>query len=150
MNDAPTDSNFQPTQQRSTAFMSIIEIHNRLSSTATLFIAALGIWALYLRFRTKPLNSNWLGAAVIGELLLLAQSLIGIFLYTQGAGTALPRPFLHMLYGIVSLITLPAAYSYFNTLEDDNVKTLAMAAACFFLWGIILRAAYVAQFALPG
>jgi hypothetical protein len=129
--------------------MSIVEIHNRLSSTATIFIAALGIWALFLRFRAKPLDSNWLGAAVIGELLLLAQSLIGVFLYMQGAGAALPRPFLHILYGIVSLITLPAAYGYFNTLEDENVKTLAMAAACFFLWGIILRAAHVAQFASP-
>lgn len=130
--------------------MSIVEIHTRLSSTATLFIGVLGLWALYLRFRTKPLDSNWLGAAVIGELLLLAQAFIGVFLYTQGLNAALPRPFLHILYGIVSIITLPAAYGYFNTLEDENVKTLAMAAACFFLWGIILRAAHVAEFIAPG
>lgn len=127
--------------------MSIVEIHHRLASTATLFTAALGLWALFLRFRARPLDSNWLGAAVIGELLLVAQSLLGVWLYLQGTGAALPRPFLHILYGIVSVITLPAAYGYFNTLEDENVKTLAMAAASFFLWGIVLRAAYVAQFA---
>jgi len=130
--------------------MSIVEIHHRLSSSATLFMAALALWALFLRFRSKPLDSNWFGAAVIGELLLLGQFVLGIYLYSQGTGAALPRPFLHILYGIVSIITLPAAYGYFNTLEDEKVKALAMAAACFFLWGIILRAGYVAQFAPPG
>ena len=129
--------------------MSIVEIHHRLSSSATIFIGVLALWALYLRFRSKPLDSNWFGAAVIGEILLLAQALIGVYLYSLGTGVALPRPFLHMLYGIVSIITLPAAYGYFNTLEDEQVKTLAMAAACFFLWGIILRAGYVAQVAPP-
>jgi len=130
--------------------MSIVEIHHRLSSSATLFMGVLALWALYLRFRAKPLDSNWFGAAVIGEILLLAQALIGVYLYSQGTGAALPRPFLHILYGIVSIITLPAAYGYFNTLEDEQVKTLAMAATCFFLWGIILRAGYVAQVAPPG
>ncbi|MFN8487186.1 MAG: hypothetical protein U0350_06300 [Caldilineaceae bacterium] len=129
--------------------MSLVEIHTRLSSTATLFTGALALWALFLRFRAKPLDGNWLGAAVIGEVVLLAQSLLGFYLYLQGGGTALPRPFLHILYGIVSIITLPAAYGYFNTLDDENVKTLAMAAACIFLWGIILRASYVAEFAPP-
>ncbi len=129
--------------------MPLVEIHTRLSSTATLFTAALALWALFLRFRSKPLDGNWLGAAVIGEVVLLAQSLLGLYLYLQGDGAALPRPFLHILYGIVSIITLPAAYGYFNTLEDENVKTLAMAAACIFLWGIILRAGYVAEFAPP-
>ena len=113
-------------------------------------MAALALWALFLRFRSKPLGSNWFGAAVIAELLLLVQFLIGVYLYAQGTGAALPRPFLHVLYGIVSIITLPAAYGYFNTLEDEKVKTLAMAAVCFFLWGIILRAGYVAQFVPPG
>jgi hypothetical protein len=130
--------------------MSLIEIHARLSTTATLFMAALALWALWLRIRTKPLDGNWLGAAVIGELVLVAQMAIGFYLYAQGNGAALPRPFLHILYGIVAVITLPAAYGYFNSLEDENVKTLAMAATCAFLWGIILRAAQVSQLAPPG
>ena len=40
--------------------MSLIEIHTRLSTTATLFMAALALWALGLRIRTKPLDGNWL------------------------------------------------------------------------------------------
>ena len=131
--------------------MSIVEIHTRLSNTATLFVAVLGVWALFLRFRSRPLDGNWFGAAMIGELLLVAQSLLGVYLYyVVGLGAALPRPFMHILYGVVSLVTLPAAQSYFGQLEDEKVKALAMAAVCFFLWGIVLRASHVAQYAGPG
>lgn len=130
--------------------MSIAEIHTRLADSATIFIAVLGVWALFLRFRSRPLDANWFGAAMIGELLLVAQALLGVYLYWgMGLGAALPRPFMHILYGIVSIITLPAAQSYFGQLEDEKVKALAMAAVCFFLWGIVLRASHVAQYAGP-
>lgn len=130
--------------------MSIPEIHTRLADSATLFMAVLGLWALFLRLRSRPLDANWFGAAMIGELLLVAQTLLGVYLYYGvGLGVALPRPFMHILYGIVSVITLPAAQSYFGQLEDEKVKALAMAAACFFLWGIVLRASHVAQYAGP-
>jgi hypothetical protein len=126
--------------------MTLVDVHVRLSNTAGLFLAILALWALWLRIRSRPLDGNWFGAMVIGELLLIAQALIGLYLYYgQGLGVALPRPFLHILYGLVALIAMPAAYSYFNSLEDENVKSLAMAAVCAFLWGIIQRAAFVAQ-----
>jgi heme A synthase len=125
--------------------MTLIEIHARLASTASLFIGILALWALFLRVRNRGLDGSWLGAAVIGELLIVAEALIGTYLYLQGLSGALPRPFLHILYGIVAVITLPAAYGYFSNLEDDRVKTLAMALACAFLWGILQRAAAVAM-----
>ncbi|MBX3010606.1 MAG: hypothetical protein KF832_03825 [Caldilineaceae bacterium] len=130
--------------------MSIVEIHTRLADSASLFIGVLGLWALFLWFRSRPLDGNWFGAAMIGELLLVAQGLLGAYLYyVMGLGVALPRPFIHILYGVVSLVTLPAAQSYFGQLEDEKVKALAMAAACLFLWGIVLRASHVAQYAGP-
>jgi hypothetical protein len=130
--------------------MSIAEIPTRLADRATIFIAVLGFWALYLRLRSRPLDGSWFGAAIVGELLLVAQALLGVYLYWgMGVGAALPRPFMHILYGIVSILTLPAAQSYFGQLEDEKVKALAMAAVCFFLWGIVLRASHVAQYAGP-
>jgi hypothetical protein len=130
--------------------MSFIEIHARLTDTATLFIGFIGLWALYFRFRGRPLDPSWYGAALIAELLLVAQVLLGVYLYYGlGLGAALPRPFMHILYGIVAVLTIPAAQSYFGQLEDENVKTVAMAAACIFLWGILLRAAQVAYYAGP-
>jgi hypothetical protein len=129
--------------------MALTQIHAGLANTAVLFIAALGIWALLLRFTSRPLNSAWFGAALMGEILIIAQGVLGGLLYLQGLNAALPRPFMHILYGVVAIITLPAAQSYFGQLEDENVKTLAIAASCFFLWGILLRASYVAQVAGP-
>ena len=124
--------------------MSLFIIHAGLSNTGSLFMAALAIWAIYLRIRTQPLNGNWYGAAVMGEILLIAQFIMGWLLYFQLNGGALPRTYLHILYGLVAILTLPAGYSYFGNLEDENVKTVAMAAICIFLWGIIMRASGVA------
>lgn len=131
--------------------MSLIEVHARLTDTATLFIGFIGLWALFFRFRNRPLDSSWYGAALVGELLLVVQALLGVYLYYGlGLGAALPRPFMHILYGIVSVITIPAAQSYFGQLEDEKVKAVAMAATCIFLWGILLRAAQVAHYPGPG
>lgn len=123
--------------------MSYTIIHNNLAQTSSLFVAALGIWAIFLRIRTQPLSGNWFGAAVIGELLLLAQFGLGWWLYIQLGGATLPRPYLHILYGTVAILALPAGYAYFNQLDDENVKSVALAFVCFFLWGILLRASTV-------
>jgi len=61
--------------------MGIIEIHKGLANTAVLFVAALGIWALVLRFRSRPLDNSWKGAAMIGELVIVAEAALGGLLY---------------------------------------------------------------------
>ena len=123
--------------------MTIQFLHQNLSRTATLFIAVLAVWALFSRIRSKPLDSNWFGAAVIGELILITQFVLGWLLYFQTGGVMLPRAYLHILYGVVAILALPAGYAYFSQLEDENVKSLALAFICFFLWGIIMRASVV-------
>jgi len=130
--------------------MSLNLIHARLADTATLFIGVLALWALFLWIRKGSLEGGWFGAAVIGEVLILVEGLLGGVLYLQGMSVALPRPYLHILYGIVAVISLPAAYSYFSTLADNRSKTLAMAVVCAFLWGILLRTGQVAQHGIPG
>lgn len=129
--------------------MTLNQLHAGLSNTAVLFIGVIGVWALLLRLRSRPLNPSWYGAAVVGEVILVLQGLLGAVMYFQGLNVMLARPFMHILYGIVAIVTLPASYSYFGHLEDDRVKTLAMAVTCFFLWGILLRANSVALYPLP-
>ena len=91
-----------------------------------------------------PLN----GAAVVAEVLLVVQFLVGSVLWLQGMQAG-PRPWIHILYGTVAIITLPAAYSYFGKLEDSKVQALAMTVACAFLWGIVQRAAQVITLQVP-
>lgn len=126
--------------------MTLNQIHAGLANTAVLFIGIIGVWALILRFRARPLDGAWYGAALVGELLLLAQGAIGGILYLQGFDGMLQRPMMHILYGVVAVITLPAAYAYFGQLEDEKIKSVAMAFACLFLWGILQRANQVVSY----
>jgi hypothetical protein len=130
--------------------MSVVEIHTRLADTAMLFVAILGLWALWLRIRGQGLEGGWLGAAMIGELVIVVEALLGGYLYWQGLGVVLPRPFLHILYGLVAVLALPAAYAYFGNLEENRAKTMAMFWVCLFLWMALLRAAQVAPVTAPG
>lgn len=125
-------------------------IHNRLSVTATWFLLVIGIWALVLWLRNRPLGPSWFGAVVIAELLLVMQGALGAWNYLfMGWGPLLPRPFMHILYGIVAIITLPAAWGYFGSLQEERVKALAMGLTCVFLWGIVLRASGTALYPGP-
>jgi len=126
--------------------MALSQLHAGLSNTALLFIAAIGLWALVLRFTTRRLTPAWYGAAVVGEVVIVLQAVIGLVLYLQGLDAALPRPFMHILYGVVAVVTLPAAHGYFGNIKDEGAKAIAMALTCVFLWGILLRATSVAQF----
>lgn len=129
--------------------MSINQIHAGLANTAALFTGILALWALFLAIRNRPLEGGWLGAAVIGELLLVAQFAVGWVLWFQGMGSVLPRAWIHILYGTVAIITLPAAYAYFGNIKEGRVQSLAMFAICAFLWGIVLRAGQVVYLQVP-
>lgn len=120
------------------------EIHRGLAQTGILFFIALGVWAIWFRFRSLPLDGSWYGAAAIGEILMIVEFLLGWVLYGQGLGGNLARAFVHILYATVAVITLPAAYLYLSRLQDENVKTILFAIVCFFLMEVIIRARVVA------
>lgn len=127
------------------------DVHSRLALTATWFMLLIAIWALVQWLRNRPLGSSWYGAVVIAELTIVVQGLLGAWLYLgMGLGGELPRPFMHILYAIVAVITLPAAWGYFGNFPEERVRSLAMAATCLFLWGILQRAASTAVYLPPG
>jgi hypothetical protein len=128
--------------------MPIVLIHRGLANSASLFLAILTVWALVQFLRSRPLGASWYGAAVVAELLLLVQFVVGGVLWLQGVQPG-PRPWIHILYGTVAVITLPAAHSYFGKLEDSRVQALAMTLACAFLWGIVQRSGQVITLQLP-
>lgn len=124
--------------------MDLVTVHTGLAQTGVYFFIALGVWALFLRIRSQPLDGNWYGAAAIGEVLMVVQFILGFILYSQGLGENLTRAFVHILYACVAIITLPAAIVYLGRLEDENVKSILMAIVCFFLMEIVIRAGVVA------
>ena len=124
--------------------MSLTQVHAGLAQTGTLFMIALGVWAIVFRIRSRPLDGSWYGGAAVGEILMLVQFVLGWVLYGQGLGDNLPRAFVPILYGAVAVITLPAAYAYLSKLEDENVKSILFAIVCFFLMEVVIRARDVA------
>ena len=85
--------------------MSLNLIHSRVADSAVMFLGILAVWALFQRLRSRPLDGNWYGAALLAEILLLVQFGLGWVLYFQGFDALLPRPFMHILYGVVAVIT---------------------------------------------
>lgn len=122
----------------------LILLHQGLARTSMLLFIALGVMAIYNRLRSQPLGGSWYGAAVIAELVVVVQFVLGFILYSQGMGANLPRAFVHILYACVAIVTLPAAYGYFSRLEDENVKSILMAIVCFFLMEVVIRTGAVA------
>ena len=130
--------------------MTLAYVHQRLSVTATWFVLLIGIWALVLWLTKRNLGPAWFGAAIIAELLLVLQGLLGLWLFLgTSSGEVLTRPFLHILYGLVAVISIPAAWGYFGNLPEERVKSLAMALVFLFLWGIINRSGETALLPAP-
>lgn len=121
--------------------MSLSELHARLGNTGMLFALALGLWALWLYFRKQGVGGSYFGGMVIGELLFVAQGIVGAALYFTGH--SLGRT-VHILYGILAVITLPAAYAYSRG-QDERREALVYGLVGLFLFGVALRAITTAR-----
>jgi hypothetical protein len=116
--------------------MSLNAIHGSLSNTALIYFAILAIWGLVRFARRQGVSSNYWGALVIGELLILAQGTLGAFLWYSGLR---PGRGIHILYGLVSALSIPAVYVYTKGGEERR-DMLIYAAVALVTVGLILRA----------
>ena len=117
--------------------MSLIEVHGRLATSALLYTIVMGVWGLWRYFRHENVNSSYWGALIIGEILYLAQGSLGAFLFFSGIGN-LSGKLIHILYGVVCVLTLPAIF-FFTRGEESRRPMLIYGVGFLFLIGIILR-----------
>lgn len=115
----------------------IVFIHNRLSVTTLLFMVALGLWGLWNFLRGEGMTGSYWGGLVVGEALVVAQGLLGVLLYVLGGAPA--RGILHILYGVVTIISIPAVFS-FTRGRSTRYETLIYAIIALFLAGVSIRA----------
>ncbi len=89
--------------------MPLTEMHSRLANTALLFFLIMTIWGGWRFLRKRGIDSSYWGALVIAEMLILIQGGLGAYLWFDGL-----RPIrnVHVLYGIISALAIPAAYVY--------------------------------------
>ncbi len=114
----------------------MVSIHTLLARTIILYAAVMGIWAAVDYFRRNNVNSNYWGALVIGELLMLGQGVLGILLLLTGAR---PADLLHFLYGVLVALSWPGAYVYTNA-RATRTEAGLYALVSFFIVGLAIRA----------
>jgi CDP-diglyceride synthetase len=116
--------------------MGLPEIHARLATSFILFMAIAAAWNLIAAARRQGVSGSGWGILAIGELLALAQGLLGVGLYLAGER---PARSLHILYGVVAVLTIPACYAISRG-RDDRRASLIYGGLCLFLALIGYRA----------
>lgn len=117
----------------------LIAVHGALSNTAWLFFLIIGLWGLVRAIRGQTVNGNYLGAAFIGQLIFVAQAVMGAILWVGGGAADIQRPSIHLLYGVFALIFLPFIYLSVLRGDDTNRAQWVLAFTTLFLFGIALR-----------
>jgi hypothetical protein len=115
--------------------MSLIEIHARLANTALFYSLAMAIWGLFRFFRRQGVDSSFWGGLAIAEIVYLAQGLLGAYMFLSGVGV-LTRPFMHILYGVVAVLTAPALFMW--TRGDETRRVMLIYGVGFLFVSIIL------------
>jgi hypothetical protein len=116
--------------------MSLVDIHARLASTAVFYSLALFLWGLWRYFRKEGVDGSYWGALAIAELLILIQGILGTYLWVTGLR---PGQLLHLLYGVVGVLTIPTVFAYTRG-RDSRSEMLIYGLVMLFLGGILLRA----------
>jgi hypothetical protein len=112
-------------------------LHDGFANTALLFTLALTLWAFFRYVRGQGVSGDFLGAAAVGEILLLVQAGIGVFLFAGGARTG--DDTMHILYGICNIISIPALYLFVQGRDGRN-EMLLWAVTMMFVFGLVVRA----------
>ena len=117
--------------------MTIIEVHSRLAITTIMYAVIMAVWGLYKYIRKRQIDSNYWGAIVISEVLILVQAGIGVYMFLGGVGH-LTRGYMHILYGIVAALSVPAVY-VFSKGDDTRRMNLIYGLIYIFQAGILVR-----------
>lgn len=120
-------------------------IHERIAITALYYFLIIALWGYYRFFRKQAIDSSYWGALVIAELLVIAEALLGGYLWISGLRPA--RGWLHILYGSLIPAMIPLAYAYTRG-RAQRSEILVYGTVTIITAGLILRAIYTAQVAL--
>jgi heme A synthase len=115
----------------------IVVIHAGFANTVWLYLLILGIWSLWRAIRGQGVSGNFLGALVIGQIMIFIQAGLGALLYLNGYGEFLTEPAIHILYAAFSLVFLPFVFLYWLRGDDSNRAQWVLTFAVLFQFGTI-------------
>ncbi len=117
------------------AIGTLVAIHRQLANTGVLYMFACGVWGFALVARKRPMDANYRGILLIGYVLGDIIGLFGVLLLLAGAR---PGDALHILYGALAALSLPAAAAYLQDKPNER-KPLIYALVSFFVFGVMIR-----------
>jgi len=115
----------------------IFIFHSRFSNTVWLYLLILGLWSLWRAIRGQGLSGNFMGALVIGQVLIVVQAILGGILWLGGNSGNLTLPTIHILYAAFSLVFLPFVFLYWLRGDDTNRGQWVLSFAVLFQFGTI-------------
>ena len=121
--------------------MTLSQIHGQLATSIMIFAGLAALWGLVSYLRGRGVEGNFWGILTVGELLFVAQIVLGTLLWLNEAR---PARGVHLLYGAVTVLAIPA-YFTISKGRDDRTATVAYTMICIFLVGIAARASMTAQ-----
>ena len=116
--------------------MPLVEIHARLANTTLLFVGIMAVWGIWRFWRGNGLSSSYWGAMIIAEILILFQGGLGAYLWISGLR---PDRSLHLLYGIVTALAIPAIFMYTKG-REERPEMLMYTVGFLIMVGLVLRA----------
>ena len=126
--------------------MSLSEVHGSLANTILFYFIALALWGSWRFLRKEGVSSSYWGGLAIAEILMALQFLLGGYLWIIGLR---PARSVHLLYGIVALLAIPGMYMYTKG-RTDRPEMLMYAVVTLITVGLVLRATFTGEVALPG
>lgn len=116
--------------------MDLSLVHDRLANAMILYSVIAGGWGLIAGLRRRSMSGNYWGIIAVAEVLFLAQAIVGFTLWLGGDR---PARGVHVLYGVVAILSLPAYYAMSKG-RDDTRAVWTYGLLFFFLVAIALRA----------
>ncbi len=115
----------------------MIELHRVFFTAVVVYFAVMLLLFAVSWLRGQGPSGSALGALIIGEALLLLQSIVGLVLIAIGKR---PDSALHWLYGAVLVLSVPVAY-VFSAQREDRQVSLFYGLACLLIVALAVRAA---------
>lgn len=113
--------------------MDALDLHIRLASAVALYLAALGLWGLWLGARGAGPTPSYRGALIIVEVAIAAQGLLGALAWPRTA-----PPWIHVLYGLALILAIPLAATIVRQ-GTPRRTSLTLGLASLFAMGLAIR-----------
>ena len=115
--------------------MFLTDVHCRVGLAVIFFAFALGVWGALAFLRRRGVTGSYFGALLIGEILMLAQAVLGVALIFTGR---FPMDGLHILYGVVIPLSWAAVYVYTRGAQTQREMAI-YSIMSFFIMGLGIR-----------